>query len=156
MPRKGSIKPREIEPDLVYGSVLVHKLINKIMLGGQKEKARKIVYSALKIVEEKTGKRGDLALLEVLEKARPLLELKPRRVGGATYQIPVEVEPQRGIKIALKWLVKFARDRGEKTIIERLSKEMLDILADQGATMKKRDETHKMAEANRAFAHFRW
>ncbi|HQJ57054.1 MAG: 30S ribosomal protein S7 [Caldisericia bacterium] len=156
MPRKGSVKPREIEPDLIYESVLVNKLINKIMLSGQKEKARKIVYNALKIVEEKTGKKGDVALLEVLEKARPLVELKPRRVGGATYQIPVEVEPQRGIKIALKWLVKYSRDRGEKTMVERLSKEMLDILSDQGATMKKRDETHKMAEANRAFAHFRW
>lgn len=156
MPRKGSVKPRVIEPDLVYESVLVHKLINKIMLDGQKEKARKIVYNALKIVEEKTGKKGDEALLEVLEKARPLVELKPRRVGGATYQIPVEVEPQRGIKIALKWLVKYSRDRSEKTMVERLSKEMLDILSDQGATMKKRDETHKMAEANRAFAHFRW
>ena len=156
MPRKGSVKPREIEPDLIYESVLVNKLINKIMLSGQKEKARKILYNALKIVEEKTGKKGDVALLEVLEKARPLVELKPRRVGGATYQIPVEVEPQRGIKIALKWLVKYSRDRGEKTMVERLSKEMLDILSDQGATMKKRDETHKMAEANRAFAHFRW
>ncbi|HOC53085.1 MAG TPA: 30S ribosomal protein S7 [Caldisericia bacterium] len=156
MPRKGSVKPREIGPDLIYESVLVNKLINKIMLSGQKEKARKIVYNALKIVEEKTGKKGDVALLEVLEKARPLVELKPRRVGGATYQIPVEVEPQRGIKIALKWLVKYSRDRGEKTMVERLSKEMLDILSDQGATMKKRDETHKMAEANRAFAHFRW
>lgn len=156
MPRKGSVKLREIEPDLVYGSVLVHKLINKIMLGGKKEKARKIVYSALKIVEEKTGKKGDVALLEVLEKARPIVELKPRRVGGATYQIPVEVEPQRGIKIAFKWLVKFARGRSEKTMVERLSKEMLDILSEQGATMKKREETHKMAEANRAFAHFRW
>jgi small subunit ribosomal protein S7 len=156
VPRKGSVKPREIEPDLIYESVLVNKLINKIMLSGQKEKARKIVYNALKIVEEKTGKKGDVALLEVLEKARPLVELKPRRVGGATYQIPVEVEPQRGIKIALKWLVKYSRDRGEKTMVERLSKEMLDILSDQGATMKKRDETHKMAEANRAFAHFRW
>jgi len=156
VPRKGSVKPREIGPDLIYESVLVNKLINKIMLSGQKEKARKIVYNALKIVEEKTGKKGDVALLEVLEKARPLVELKPRRVGGATYQIPVEVEPQRGIKIALKWLVKYSRDRGEKTMVERLSKEMLDILSDQGATMKKRDETHKMAEANRAFAHFRW
>jgi len=156
VPRKGSVKPREIEPDLIYESVLVNKLINKIMLSGQKEKARKIVYNALKIVEEKTGKKGDVALLEVLEKARPLVELKPRRVGGATYQIPVEVEPQRGIKIALKWLVKYSRDRSEKTMVERLSKEMLDILSDQGATIKKRDETHKMAEANRAFAHFRW
>jgi len=107
-------------------------------------------------LKKKLAKKGDVALLEVLEKARPLVELKPRRVGGATYQIPVEVEPQRGIKIALKWLVKYSRDRGEKTMVERLSKEMLDILSDQGATMKKRDETHKMAEANRAFAHFRW
>ena len=101
-------------------------------------------------------KKGDEIVAEVLEKARPLVELKPRRVGGATYQIPVEVEPQRGITIALMWLVKFARKRGEKRMEQRLAKEMLDILQGQGATMKKREETHKMAEANRAFAHFRW
>ncbi|MCD6168559.1 MAG: 30S ribosomal protein S7 [Caldisericia bacterium] len=156
MPRKGPAPKRQIDPDPIYGSVLVHKLINKVMIGGRKELARKIVYSALKMVEEKTGKKGDEIVAEVLEKARPLVELKPRRVGGATYQIPVEVEPQRGITIALMWLVKFARKRGEKRMEQRLAKEMLDILQGQGATMKKREETHKMAEANRAFAHFRW
>ncbi|MFW5648710.1 MAG: 30S ribosomal protein S7 [Candidatus Alkaliphilus sp. MAG34] len=156
MPRKGSVPKREVLPDPIYGSKVITKLINGIMLDGKKGVAQKIVYNALKDVEEKTGQDG----LEVFEKAMnnimPVLEVKARRVGGANYQVPIEVRPERRQTLGIRWLVNYARARGEKTMVERLSKEIMDASNNVGATVKRKEETHKMAEANKAFAHYRW
>ena len=156
MPRKGNIPKREVLPDPVYGSVVVAKLINSIMLDGKKGVAQKIVYDAFKKVEDTTGENP----LEVFEKAMnnimPVLEVKARRVGGANYQVPVEVRPERRQTLGLRWLTKYTRARGEKTMAERLAKELIDASNNTGGSVKKKEDTHKMAEANKAFAHYRW
>ena len=156
MPRKGNVPKREVLPDPVYGSVVVAKLINSIMLDGKKGTAQAIVYGAFKQVEETTGENP----LEVFEKAMnnimPVLEVKARRVGGANYQVPVEVRPERRQTLGLRWLTKYTRARGEKTMAERLAKELIDASNNTGGSVKKKEDTHKMAEANKAFAHYRW
>ncbi len=156
MPRKGNVPKREVLPDPVYGSVVVAKLINSIMLDGKKGTAQKIVYGAFDQVREISGEDP----LEVFEKAMnnimPVLEVKARRVGGANYQVPMEVRPDRRQTLGLRWLTKFTRARGEKTMSERLAKEILDAANNTGASVKRKEDTHKMAEANKAFAHYRW
>ena len=156
MPRKGSVSKREILPDPLYNSLLVARFANKLMYDGQKGIARSIIYDAFDILKEKTGKDP----LEVFETAirnvSPVLEVKPRRVGGATYQVPVEVSNQRKIILAIRWIVNTSRKRGEKTMAQRLAAELLDAANNTGVTIKKKEDTHRMAEANRAFAHYRW
>ena len=156
MPRKGSVPKRDVLPDPVYGNVVVAKLINSIMLSGKKGVAQSIVYDAF----EKIGKTSGQNPVEVFEKAMnnvmPVLEVKARRVGGANYQVPVEVREDRRQTLALRWLTKYTRARGEKTMSDRLAKELLDASNNTGSTVKKKEDTHKMAEANRAFAHYRW
>ena len=156
MPRKGNIPKREVLPDPVYGSVVVAKLINSIMLDVKKVTALAFVYNAFKLVDETTGENP----LEVFEKAMnnimPVLEVKARRVGGANYQVPVEVRPDRRQTLGLRWLTKYTRARGEKTMADRLAKELIDASNNTGASVTKKEDTHKMAEANKAFAHYRW
>ena len=156
MPRKGNTPKRDVLPDPVYGSVVVAKLINSIMLDGKKGTAQAIVYNAFKEIEEVTGENA----LEVFEKAMnnimPVVEVKARRVGGANYQVPVEVRAERRQTLGLRWLTKYTRARGEKTMAERLAKELMDAANNTGASVKKKEDTHKMADANKAFAHFRW
>ena len=156
MPRKGNVPKREVLPDPVYGSVVVAKLINSIMLDGKKGTAQAIVYNAFKEIEEITGENA----LEVFEKAMnnimPVVEVKARRVGGANYQVPVEVRADRRQTLGLRWLTKYTRARGEKTMADRLAKELMDAANNTGASVKKKEDTHKMAEANKAFAHYRW
>ncbi|MEJ5172580.1 MAG: 30S ribosomal protein S7 [Hydrogenothermaceae bacterium] len=159
MPRKGPVKPREVMPDPIYRDVLVHKLINKVMVDGKKSKAEKIVYGAMKILGEKTGEDPLAALHKAIENLKPILEVRPRRVGGATYQVPMEVPPRRQISLALRWLVEAARNRsgkGNYTMLEKLSNELLDAYHNRGNAIKKREDTHRMAEANKAFAHYKW
>ena len=156
MPRRGHITKREVLPDPLYNSKVVTKLVNNIMLDGKKGVAQKIVYGAFDRIAEKTGKDA----LEVFEAAMnnimPVLEVKARRVGGATYQVPMEVRPERRQTLGLRWLTLYARNRGEKTMEERLANELMDAANNTGASVKKNEDTHKMAEANKAFAHFRW
>ena len=156
MPRKGNVPKREVLPDTVYGSVTVAKLINSIMLDGKKGTAQSIVYGAFDMIAAQTGE----APLEVFEKAMnnimPVLEVKAKRIGGANYQVPVEVRPERRQTLGLRWLTKYTRARGERTMAERLAKELMDAANNTGASVKKKEDTHKMADANRAFAHFRW
>jgi len=156
VPRKGNVPKREVLPDPLYGSKVITKLINAIMLDGKKGVAQKIVYDALELVHERTGEDA----LEVFEKAMnnimPVLEVKARRVGGSNYQVPVEVRPERRQTLGLRWLVNYTRARGEKGMVERLAKEIIDASNSTGATVKKKEDTHKMAEANKAFAHYRW
>ncbi len=156
MPRKGNIPKRDVLPDPVYGSVTVAKLINSIMLDGKKGTAQAIVYGAFDMIKEQTGEEP----LEVFEKAMnnimPVLEVKAKRIGGANYQVPVEVRPERRQTLGLRWLTKYTRARGERTMAERLAKELMDAANNTGASVKKKEDTHKMAEANKAFAHFRW
>lgn len=156
MPRKGNVPKREVLPDPVYGSVVVAKLINSIMLDGKKGTAQAIVYDAFEKINQATGEDA----LEVFEKAinniMPVLEVKARRVGGANYQVPVEVRPDRRQTLALRWLTKYTRARGEKTMSDKLAKELIDASNNTGASVKKKEDTHKMAEANKAFAHYRW
>ena len=156
MPRRGNVPKREILPDPVYHSVLVTKLVNQIMLDGKKGVAQKVVYSAFDIIKEKTGKDPMEAYTEALNNIMPSLEVKARRVGGATYQVPIEVRPVRRQTLGLRWLVGYARKRGEKTMKERLAGEIMDAANNTGAAVKKREDTHKMAESNKAFAHFRY
>ena len=156
MPRRGRIAKRDVLADPVYNSKLVTRLVNSIMLDGKKGVAQKIVYGAFEIVEEKTGKNALDAFTEALENIMPVLEVKSRRVGGATYQVPMEVRPERRQTLGLRWLTTYARTRSEKTMKERLAGEIMDALNNAGGACKKRDDTHKMAEANKAFAHFRW
>lgn len=156
MPRRGNVPKREILPDPVYNSVLVTKLINSIMLDGKKGVAQKVVYDAFDIIKEKTDRNPLEAFTEALNNIMPSLEVKARRVGGATYQVPIEVRPDRRQTLGLRWLTAYARKRSEKTMKERLSGEILDALNNTGASVKKREDTHKMAESNKAFAHFRW
>ena len=156
MPRRGNVPKREILPDPVYKSVLVTRLINNIMLDGKKGVAQKVVYDAFKIIEEKTGKNGLDAFTEAMNNIMPSLEVKARRVGGATYQVPIEVRPARRQTLGLRWITAFSRKRGEKTMKERLAGEIMDACNNTGASVKKREDMHKMAESNKAFAHFRW
>ena len=156
MPRRGNVPKREILPDPIYNSVLVTKLVNQIMLDGKKGVAQKVVYSAFDIIKEKTGKDPMEAYTEALNNIMPSLEVKARRVGGATYQVPIEVRPARRQTLGLRWLVSYARKRGEKTMKERLAGEIMDACNNTGSAVKKREDTHKMAESNKAFAHFRY
>ena len=156
MPRKGNVPKREVLPDPVYGSVVVSKLVNSIMLDGKKGVAQSIVYDAFEMINRVTGEEP----LEVFERAMnnimPVVEVKSRRVGGANYQVPMEVRPDRRQTLGLRWLTRYTRARGEKYMYERLAKELMDAANNTGASVKKKEDTHKMAEANRAFAHYRW
>ena len=156
MPRRGNISKRDVLPDAVYNSKLVTRLINSIMLDGKKGVAQKIVYDAFDIVGEKTGENPLTAFEKAMENIMPVLEVKARRVGGATYQVPMEVRPERRQTLGLRWLTNYARARSERTMKERLANEIVDAVNEQGGAIKKRDDTHKMAEANKAFAHYRW
>ena len=156
MPRRGNVPKREILPDPIYNSVLVTKLINSIMLDGKKGVAQKVVYGAFDIIKDKTGKDPMEVYTQALENIMPSLEVKARRVGGATYQVPIEVRPERRQTLGLRWLTNYSRNRGEKTMKERLAGEIMDAANNTGSAVKKREDTHKMAEANKAFAHYRW
>lgn len=156
MPRRGHVPKREVLPDPLYNSVVVTKLINNIMLDGKKGVAQRIVYDAFEILKEKTGKDPLEVFEEGLGNVMPVLEVKARRVGGATYQVPIEVRPERRQTLGLRWLTIFSRTRGERTMSERLANELLDACNNTGGAVKRKDEMHRMAEANKAFAHFRW
>ncbi len=156
MPRKGKVARRDVLPDPVYNSKLVTKLINKLMLDGKKGTAKTILYNAFALVEKKTGENAVDVFGKALANITPTLELKVRRVGGQNYQVPVEVSTERKITLGLRWLVNFSRNRNEKTMVERLANEIIDAANGTGASVKKREDTHKMAEANKAFAHYRW
>ena len=156
MPRRGNVPKREVLPDPVYNSTLVTKLVNSVMLDGKKGVAQRVVYDAFQIVETKTGKNGLDAFQQAMENIMPSLEIKSRRVGGATYQVPLEVRPERRQTLGLRWLTLYSRSRGEKTMSARLAAEIIDATNNVGGAVKKREDTHKMAEANKAFSHFRW
>ncbi len=156
MPRKGPAPKHPVVSDPVYGSPLVTALVNKVLLGGKKSLAERIVYGALEGCREKTGNDPVVTLKRALDNVKPSLEVKSRRVGGATYQVPVEVRAGRSTTLALRWLVGYSRGRREKTMTERLMNELLDASNGLGAAVKKREDTHKMAESNKAFAHYRW
>ena len=156
MPRKGHVPKRDVLPDPLYNDKVVTKLINNIMLDGKKGIAQKICYGAFDIIKEKTGKDPLEVFEQALNNVMPVLEVKARRVGGATYQVPVEVRPERRQALGLRWLVAYARERGERTMKERLAAEIMDAANNTGGAFKKKEDTHKMAEANKAFAHYRW
>ncbi len=156
MPRRSFIAKREVLADPVYNSTVVTRLINNIMLDGKKGTAQKIVYGAFDIIKEKTGKEPIEVFNEAMANIMPVLEVKARRVGGATYQVPMEVRPERRQTLGLRWLTLYSRARGEKTMKERLAAEIMDAVNNTGSAVKKREDTHKMAEANKAFAHYRW
>ena len=156
MPRKGYIAKREVLPDPVYQSKVVTKLINNVMEDGKKSLAQRIVYDAFEIVAEKTGKNALEAFNEAMENVMPVLEVKARRVGGATYQVPMEIRSERRQALGLRWLVRYARERNEKTMKEKLANEIIDAINSMGGAFKKKEDTHRMAEANKAFAHYRW
>ena len=156
MPRRGNIAKRDVLPDPLYNSKLVTRLINNVMYDGKKGVAQKIVYGAFDIIREKTGKEPLEVFEQAMENVMPQLEVKARRVGGATYQVPMEVRPERRQTLGLRWMTNYSRLRSEKTMKERLAGEILDAVNGAGGGAKKRDDTHKMAEANRAFAHYRW
>ena len=156
MSRRGKISKREVLPDPLYNSKLVTKLINNIMLDGKKGVAQKIVYEAFAIVEEKTGNNPLEVFTEALDNVMPVLEVKARRIGGSNYQVPMEVRPERRYTLGLRWMTGFARNRGEKTMAERLAGEIMDAKNSTGGAFKKKEETHRMAEANKAFAHYRY
>ena len=156
MPRRGNVPKREILPDPVYGSVLVTRLINNVMLDGKKGVAQKVVYGAFDQIKEKTEKDPVEVFNQAMENIMPSLEVKARRVGGATYQVPMEVRPARRQTLGLRWLTNYSRARGERTMAERLAGEIVDAANNTGSAVKKREDTHKMAESNKAFAHFRW
>ncbi len=156
MPRKGQVAKRDVLPDPIYNSKVVTKLINNIMLDGKKGVAQNILYEAFKKVEAKSGKPAMEVFDAAINNIMPVLELKVRRIGGANYQVPVEVSPERRMTLALRWLTNYSRLRNEKTMIDRLANEIIDASNGTGASVKKKEDTHKMAEANKAFAHFRW
>jgi len=156
VPRKGPVPKREVLPDPIYGDVVVTKLINNIMLDGKRGVAQRIVYGAFNKVQDKTGKDALEAFQEAMNNVTPVLEVKARRVGGATYQVPIEIRADRKQALALRWLVGFARKRSEKTMTDRLAGEIMDACNNSGGAVKKKEDTHAMAEANKAFAHFRW
>ena len=156
MPRRGNVPKREVLPDPMYNSVLVTKLVNSVMLDGKKGVAQKVVYSAFDMIKDKTGNEPLDVFNQAMENIMPSLEPKSRRVGGATYQVPMEVRPARRQTLGLRWLTAYARARGERTMAERLAGEIMDAANNSGSAVKKREDTHKMAESNKAFAHFRW
>ncbi|HEX2204469.1 MAG TPA: 30S ribosomal protein S7 [Longimicrobium sp.] len=156
MSRRTRAVKRPVVPDPVYGSESISKFVNTLMYDGKKSLAEGIFYDAMKSIEEKTGQPGETVFKTALNNAKPVLEVKSRRVGGATYQVPVEVRPERRTALAMRWLVGYARARGEKTMADRLAAELLAASRGEGATIKKKDDTHRMAEANKAFAHYRW
>jgi len=156
MPRKGPAPRRELMPDPIYHSVVVTQLVNKILQRGKRTVAERIVYEALTTIEEKTGSEPLATLKRAVDNTRPALEVKSRRVGGATYQVPVEVRPRRANTLAFRWLVGYSRQRREKTMAERLANELLDASNGIGASVKRKEDVHKMAESNKAFAHYRW
>ena len=156
MPRRGNVPKREILPDPIYNSVLVTKLVNSIMLDGKKGVAQKVVYGAFDMVKEQTGKDPLEVFTTAMDNIMPSLEVKARRVGGATYQVPMDVRPVRRQTLGLRWLTTYARARSERTMAERLANEIMDAANNTGSAVKKREDTHKMAESNKAFAHFRW
>ena len=156
MPRRGFIPKREVLPDPVYGTVVVTKLINQIMLDGKRGVAQQVCYDAFETIAEKSGKEANEVFQQALANVMPQLEVKARRVGGATYQVPMEIRPERRQTLALRWIVDFSRTRGEKTMAERLAAELLDAAANNGNAVRRKEEMHRMAEANKAFAHYRW
>ena len=156
MPRKGPAARRELQPDPVYRSVVVSQLVNKMLQRGKRSLAERVVYTALTDIEQKTGGDPVPTLKRAVENVRPVLEVKSRRVGGATYQVPVEVRPRRATTLAIRWIVGYARQRREKTVAQRLSAELLDASNGLGAAIKRKDDLQKMAESNKAFAHYRW
>ena len=156
MPRRGFVPKREVLPDPVHGTTVVTKLINQIMLDGKRGVAQNVCYEAFDTIKEKTGKDANEVFQAALANVAPSLEVKARRVGGATYQVPIEIRPERRQTLALRWLVMFARKRGEKTMAERLAAEIMDAANNTGAAVKRKEEMHRMAEANKAFAHYRW
>ncbi len=156
MPRKGPAPRREVMPDPIYGSVLVTRIVNKVLVRGKRSTAERIVYDALTSIEQKTGSEPIATLKRAIENIKPQLEVKSRRVGGATYQVPVEVRAPRANTLAIRWLVGFSRQRREKTMAERLANELLDASNGIGASVKRREDMHKMAESNKAYAHYRW
>jgi len=156
VPRKGHVSKREVLPDPLYKSKVVTKLINSVMLDGKKGIAQKIVYGAFEKVAEKTGTPSMEAFEQALNNIMPVLEVKARRVGGATYQVPIEIKPDRRLALGLRWLTLYSRKRSEKTMVDRLAGEIMDAINNAGGAVKKKDETHKMAEANKAFSHYKW
>ena len=156
MARRGPAQKRKIEPDPVYKSVLVSQLINKVLLDGKKEKARGIVYTALETVERRSGQEALIVLKRAIDNLKPAVEVRSRRVGGSSYQVPVEVPPRRSNTLAIRWMVDFARKRKEHEMAERLANEIMDASNRTGAAIKRREDIHKMAESNKAFAHYRW
>ena len=156
MPRRGGVTKREVLPDPMYNSVVVTKLINLIMIGGKRGTAQKIVYDAFSQIAEKTGKDAVEVFEEAMNNIMPVLEVKARRVGGATYQVPIEVRPERRQALGIRWLVEFSRKRGERTMKDRLANEIMAASNSEGGAVKRREDVHRMAEANKAFAHYRW
>lgn len=156
MPRKGPITKRDVLPDPIYNSKLATRLINRLMVDGKRGKAATILYNALEVVKEQTGNDPIEVFEQAMKNIMPVIEVKARRVGGSNYQVPVEVRPERRTALALRWLVSYSRLRGEDTMEQRLAKEIMDAANNSGAAVKKREETHKVAEANKAFAHYRW
>ncbi|WP_025729601.1 30S ribosomal protein S7 [Atopobacter phocae] len=156
MPRKGPVAKRDVLPDPIYNSKLITRLINQLMVDGKRGKASNILYAAFELIKEETGNNPAEVFDEAMKNVKPVLEVKARRVGGSNYQVPVEVRPERQTTLALRWLVNFARLRGEKTMELRLAREIMDAANNAGASVKKREDVHRMAEANKAFAHYRW
>ncbi len=156
MPRKGPAQRRQIQPDPIYNDLMVQRFINRMMLDGKKSVSERIFYGAMEAVEAKTGKPALEIFHAALRNVMPLVEVKPRRVGGATYQVPIEVRPERKTALGIRWMVGFARKRSGRTMIDKLSAEIMDAANGAGASVKKREDTHRMAEANKAFAHYRW
>ena len=156
MPRKGHIAKREVAPDPVYGSTLVTKFVNSLMRGGKKSTAQGIFYTTMTNLEQRGGDEALKLFKKAVENCKPLLEVKSRRVGGANYQVPIEVAPERRTSLAIRWLITYGRARGEKGMIDKLTNELLDAANGRGAAMKKKEDVHRMAEANKAFAHYRW
>lgn len=156
MPRRGGVPKREVLPDPIYNSTVVTKLINQVMIDGKRGVAQRCVYDAFKLIQEKTGREPMEVFDQCMENIKPQLEVKARRVGGATYQVPIEIRAERRQTLAIRWLVMFSRTRNEKTMYERLGNEIIDASNNAGSTVKRREDTHRMAEANKAFAHYRW
>jgi len=156
MPRKGAVPKRDVLPDPLYNSKLVTRLVNRIMIDGKKGVAQRLLYNAFELIRERTGKEPMEVFETAIKNIMPVLEVKARRVGGSNYQVPIEVKPERRTSLGLRWLVNYSRNRGEKTMEERLAAEIIDASNNAGASVKKREDTHKMAEANKAFAHYRW
>ena len=156
MPRKGPAQRRELKPDEIFGSRLVTRFINKILLGGRKSAAEKVFYGAMELIQERTGENPLVVLRNAMRNVMPNLEVRPRRVGGATYQVPVEVDTRRQLTLAVRWMVGASRARGERTMVQRFAGEIMDAANREGASVRKREEMHRMAEANKAYSHYRW